>query len=168
MRLILLLFLGMSSPGWAEGTVAFLGMHLLDLSQQNTLSGSLSEPEALEADLARLEKTKTAVAERFTQEGFALLDLGPVSAELERITNPANCYGCDLRMAKTLGADFILVGEIRKTSDALVSINLQLRDGDTGVIVKGGSASVRGNTDALWERGLRQILNNRFFREDEK
>ena len=168
MRLILLFFLGFSAQACAEGSVAFLGLHFLDVSQQSTVGGNLAQPEPLADDLARVANAEVQVAQRFTAEGFTILDLAPVTSELERVTNPANCYGCDQRIASKLGADFVLVGEVRKTSNALLSMNLQLRDAATGAIVKGGSADIRGNTDALWARGMRHILNYRIFREEQK
>ena len=148
--------------------MAFFGLYLNDTSSQTTLQSSLVPRDNLEADLLRKAQAEETIAERFRDEGFTLLDLAPVAKELERTKNPANCYGCDLRMAKKLGADFILVGEINKLSDALLSISLQLRDGETGAIVKGAAVDIRGNTDDTWRRGVRYILKNRFFREAKK
>ena len=119
-------------------------------------------------ELARLALIEDMAATWFENEGFTLLDLAPVAEDLDRVTNVANCYGCDVRMAKKLGADFILVGELNKISDALLSLNLQLRDGETGDLVKAGATSIRGNTDDTWKRGMRYILKNRIFREDTK
>lgn len=168
MRLILLLFLGVAGPAWADGTVAFFGLHMLDSSQQSATGASPLPPELLPEDRARLQSTETAIAERFAEEGFTLLDLAPVADDLARVTNPANCYGCDTRMARKLGASFILVGEVRKVSNALIAMNLQLRDGTSGRLVKAGSVDIRGNTDEMWARGIRYILKNRIFREDPK
>src|SRR3712207_7252814 len=50
-------------------------------------------------------------SQRFEQEGFDLVDLAPVTEELDRTLNPANCNGCEVRMAERLGADYSLVGE---------------------------------------------------------
>ena len=168
MRRLLLLLCVAATPALAEGSVAFFGLYMKDTSRQTTLGSSLQAHTISDAEQARKSHLETMVAERFRNEGFTLLDLAPVASELERTTNPAQCYGCDVRMAKTLGADFILVGEIYKVSDALLAINLQLRHGASGDIVKGASVDIRGNTDDTWRRGMRYILNNRFFREAKK
>lgn len=167
MRLILFLFLALAPAAYAQGDVAFFGLHLEDSSGQTTQASALAPSEPDAEDLARVEMLEAMLAERFTVEGYHLLDLAPVAEELERVSNPANCYGCDLRMAKTLDADFILVGEVNKVSPFLVSIAVQLRDGTSGEIMKGGSVTVRGSTDEIWARGMRQILKNRIFREED-
>jgi len=166
MRLILFLFLTLPFVAHAQGSVAFFGLHLEDSSSQTTQNALLGSSGPSAEDLARVDMLEGMLARRFAAEGYTLLDLAPVTEELERTSNPANCYGCDVRMAKTLNADFILVGEINKLSSALVSIAVQLRDGQTGNIVKGGSVSVRGSTDEIWARGMRQLLKNRLFREE--
>lgn len=166
--LLLLLPVMAAAPASAEGTVAFFGLYLNDTSGQTTLRSSLQPRMDEAADLARKTQAEATIAQRFRQEGFVLLDLAPVARDLDRVKNPANCYGCDLRMATTLGADFVLVGEITKVSDALLSISLQLRDAGTGAILKGASVDIRGNTDDTWRRGVRYILRNRFFREAKK
>lgn len=168
MRLILFLFMAFAPAAYAQGEVAFFGLHLEDNSGQTTQSSSLMAEGPDDADLARVEMLEGMLAERFEVEGYTLMDLAPVADELERVSNPASCYGCDIRMANTLGAEFILVGEVNMVSPVLVSIAVQLKDAVNGEIVKGGSVSVRGSTDEIWARGMRQILRNRLFREEDK
>lgn len=160
MRLIFLLFLASAIGARAEGTVAFLGLHMLDTSLQTTELGI--DP----AEEARLTLLEGIVSERFAEEGFELLDLAPIASDLDRVVNPAKCYGCDTRMATELGADYALVGEVQKVSNLILTINLQLRDAATGDLVKGGVVDIRGNTDESWARGMRYILKNRIFREE--
>lgn len=152
MRLVTSILLVLAGPVWADsGRVAFFGLHLL---------GNPSPEE-----MARRDTLEDTVRRRFVEEGYVLVDLAPVAVDLDRVVNPANCYGCDTRMAIKLGADFSLVGEVQKVSEALLAIHLQLRHAETGEIAKVGVVDIRGNTDDTWRRGMRYILNNRFFRE---
>jgi len=162
MRLITLLFLGFASAATAGEKVAFFGLTLLDESLQSQMQG---EDPAQAARIAMLEEI---VRDRFLAEGYELLDITPVQADLDRILNPAKCYGCDTRMATDLGADFSLVGEVQKVSNLILAMNLQLRDAATGDLVRGGVVDIRSNTDESWQRGMRYILKNRIFREEEK
>ncbi len=162
MRLITLLFLGFASAATAGEKVAFFGLTLLDESLQSQMQG---EDPAQAARIAMLEEI---VRDRFLAEGYELLDITPVQADLDRIVNPAKCYGCDTRMATDLGADFSLVGEVQKVSNLILAMNLQLRDAATGDLVRGGVVDIRSNTDESWQRGMRYILKNRIFREEEK
>ena len=138
--------------------VAFLGLVFLDTSTEGAYNG------VREDEVARLALTEAAVRERFVTEGFTLLDLGPIAEELENTTNPANCYGCELRMAEKLNAGYVLVGVVQKVSNLIISMNLVMRDVATGEVVRGRSVDVRSNTDQSWLRGMNYILKNTFFK----
>lgn len=158
--LVLALLMLCATPLAAQQTVAFLGLYLLDTSLQSEAKG---QHDAEDARLALLEQM---VREKFAAEGYVLLDLAPIAEDLDRVVNPAKCYGCDLRMAQKLGADFVLVGEVQKVSNLILSLNLQMRETTGGEMVKGAVVDMRGNTDDTWMRAMRSILNNRFFRRE--
>ena len=140
--------------------VAFLGMHFIDTSTEGAMNGVRDD------ETARLALLEAAVRERFEAEGFDLLDLAPVTEEMERTLNPANCNDCEVRMAEQLGANYSLVGEVQKVSNLILSMNLALRDTESGEFVRMLAVDIRGNTDDAWLRGGRYILNNHFFAED--
>lgn len=140
--------------------VAFFGLTLLDASIQTEARGEH------DAELARLALLEEMVRDRFEAEGYELVDLEPARDQIERHANLAKCYGCDTRIAAKLGADFALVGEVQKVSNLILTINLQLRDAETGDLVRGGVVDIRGNDDTSWMRGMRYILKNRIFREE--
>jgi hypothetical protein len=140
--------------------VAFFGIHLIDTSAEGAINGP-REDEA-----ARLALLEDAVRERFEAEGFDLVDTSPVAEELGRTLNPANCNDCELRMAQELAAEYSLVGEVQKVSNLILSMNLALREADTGNFVRMLAVDIRGNTDDSWLRGGRYILDNHVFREE--
>ncbi len=144
----------------AQERVAFFGLTLLDTSLQTSATGENT------AEQHRLRLLEEMVAARFEQEGFDLVDIEPARSDIDRVVNLAKCYGCDTRIAAELGADYSLVGEVQKVSDLILAINLQLRAAETGEMVKGGVVDIRGNTDESWQRGMRYILKNRFFVEE--
>lgn len=160
MRLIILALLA-ATGAQAQEKVAFFGLTLLDTSLQ--MKTSDTNPD----ELARIATLEAMVADRFTQEGYVLVDIEPARDQIDRVANVAKCYGCDTRIAADLGADYALVGEVQKVSDLILAMNLQLRDADTGEMVKGGVVDIRGNTDDSWQRGMRYILKNRFFVAEE-
>jgi hypothetical protein len=162
MRLTALIFLGLAATASAGDRTAFFGITYLDTSLQGETRGV--EP----AETARLDMLHRMVTDRFNAEGYELVDTSPVQTELDRIKNPAKCYGCDTRMATRLGADLSLVGEVQKVSNLIIAMNLQLRDAETGDMLRGGVVDIRANTDDAWRRGMRYILDNRIFREETK
>jgi Protein of unknown function (DUF2380) len=165
MRILLLAWLtalAMSLPAasaeaaQSPRTVAYFGVLFLNTSPERTT------PEE-ERRLAALdERLRQALA---ASGRYALLDTGPVADKAARYGNLAHCNGCDARLAGELGADLALTGEVQKTSNLILSISIYLRDAETGALVGGGSADIRGNTDESWARGIDYILRNRILRE---
>lgn len=143
------------APG---ASVAFLGITFIDTSTEGAYGGERPD------QTARTALLEDAVRARFAEEGFVLLDTAPVAERLEATTNPAECYGCDVRMAEQLGADYVLVGEVQKVSNLIISMNLVMRAVPEATMVRGLSVDVRSNTDESWLRGLNYILKNHFFK----
>lgn len=148
-------FGGPLKPG---ATVAFFGITYIDTSAEGEINGPRAD------ETARIPMVEAAVADRFAAEGFILVSTEPVANDLDNTVNPANCYGCELRMAKALGADYVLVGEVQKVSNLILSMNLVIRDVATGEMVRGQSVDIRSNTDDSWMRGIRYILKNHYFK----
>jgi hypothetical protein len=78
------------------------------------------------------------------------------------------CDGCEVPIAQKAGADIAVTGFVDKWSDALISIQLFVRDVPSGKVTKAMSAEVRGNTDELWLHGIRWLWRNRFNAEEKK
>ena len=68
-------------------------------------------------------------------------------------------------MAKTLGADFVLVGVVQKVSNLILSMNLVMRAVETGKVARARVVDIRSNTDQSWARGMNYILKTAFFKE---
>lgn len=148
-----------SDERWQGRTAAFFGITLLDTSHEGELRGTRPE------ELARAELVESFVRERLEAEGLELVDLAPVEEELARVVNPADCYGCDVRMAERLGADYAIAGEVQKVSNLILSMNLVIKEVATGRPVEGLAVDIRSNTDETWLRGMRYILDRAIFAE---
>ena len=135
--------------------VAFFGITLLNTSME-----AISEAE--EARRAAAEAQIVAAMEGSGK--FVFVDTAPVAQKADLFANLAQCNGCDAGFAKDLGADLAMTGEFQKTSNLILSFTLYLREAETGALVGGGSADIRGNTDDSWARGVRYILKNRILK----
>lgn len=139
-------------------SVAFLGLGFIDSSTEGAYNGARADETQRRAMLEDLIRT------RFTDEGFELIPLDPVAGDLAATLNPADCAGCDVRFGARLGADYVLVGEVQKVSNLILSMNLVLRDTVTGQMIRGLSVDIRSNTDESWRRGMNYILKNHYFK----
>jgi hypothetical protein len=134
--------------------VAFFGVTFLNTSPEATTPGEMQRLAALEARLR----------EALAQSGrYVFVDTAPVAEKAARYQNLAQCSGCDARLAAELDADLALTGVVQKTSNLILSISIFVRDANTGALVGGGSADIRGNTDEAWARGIDYILRNRLL-----
>ncbi|WEX74067.1 DUF3280 domain-containing protein [Sinorhizobium numidicum] len=148
----------LDKPLMPGAKVAFLGMTFIDMSTEGAYNGVRAD------ETARIKLLEAATRDRFVEERFVILSNDPVAAELASTANPADCYGCDVRMAARLDADYVLVGEVHKVSNLVLSMNLVLRDVRSGETLRGLAVDIRSNTDDSWLRGIRYILTNHFFK----
>lgn len=140
----------------APASAAFLGIHFLDTSL-----GARSQAEA-----DRVARIEALLVEQLRAAGrYRFVDVSPVAAEAARYDNIAHCNGCDTDFARDLGADVAITGEIQKTSNLILSMSIFVRDAETGALVGGGSADMRGNTDESWTRALGYIVRNRMLKQ---
>lgn len=149
---------------FAEGlkpgaSMAFFGITFIDTSTEGAYSGERAD------ETARLKMIETYVAEELEKHGFTLVELGPVEEDMNRIANVADCNFCDVLMARDLGVDYSVVGEVQKVSNLILSMNLIVRDTIEGQHARGMSVDIRGNNDNSWRRGMRYILKNNIFKE---
>lgn len=138
-------------------SAAVLAVTLIDTSTE----GDMNPPRADEA--ARVEMLERDLAAAFAEQGWTLVDTAPVAADLAERVNPADCNGCDARLAARLGADVAVTGEVQKVSNLILTINVLVREADSATLIAAGNADIRGNTDQSWRRGLSYVLRNRVF-----
>jgi Protein of unknown function (DUF2380) len=95
----------------------------------------------------------------------SLVDVAPVAKQAQPI-DPWNCQGCDLDLARKVGAKISVTGWVQKVSNLILNINLVARSVTTGQVISTGSVDIRGNTDESWSRGLSYLLRDRMHPSD--
>ncbi len=138
--------LAAAPAGAAEGPrLAVFGFHLTNTSP------AASTPE----ELARLKRL---------EDRYTLVDIAPVQGKLAGVDSIRGCNGCELEMARELGAEQVAYGWVQKVSNLILNVNLVVEDAATGRTLRADSVDMRGNTDESWMRGLRYLLEERMFR----
>jgi Protein of unknown function (DUF2380) len=92
------------------------------------------------------------------------VDAAPLQSKLS-VSSIRGCNGCELDLARQLGAQQLAYGWVQKVSNLILNINLIVEDVATGRQLRAESVDIRGNTDESWSRGLRYLLNERMFRD---
>jgi hypothetical protein len=127
---------------------------VFDFELINT-SPAPSTPEELDRARRLGEQLRAALQ----QSGkYQVVDTAPVRAEAEQSGSIVKCNGCELALARKLGASEAAVGWVQKVSNLILNINLVIEDANSGKAVKRGSVDIRGNTDESWSRGLKFLL----------
>lgn len=160
LRFIVVLFaLFLSFPAWAAQKTAVLPFDMRDASQDGEYV-----PQFKPADLERLKLVAEELKTLMTKdERYEVMDLTPWAADIDKAYPFSKCDGCDLEIGQKAGADLAVMGYVDKLSDALISLQVFVRDVKSGEMVKTMSAEIRGNTDELWLHGIRYLWRNRFM-----
>ena len=114
-------------------------------------------------ELARLQRLDQQLRNGL-RDRFELVDVGPVRDRLAGVDSIRGCNGCELDLARQLGAQQVAYGWVQKVSNLILNVNLVVEDVSSGRTLRAESVDIRSNTDESWTRGLRYLLNERMFR----
>lgn len=155
---ILTLGLAVFAAGAHAATrVAVFDFELFDTSGEADIRGP--KPE----ELHRLALISDEMRRRLREAGYDVADLAPERARIDDISPIRNCNSCELKVARALGADIEVIGLVQKVSNLILNINFQLRDVETGRVLRAGSVDIRNNTDESWQRGVSYLVRNRLL-----
>jgi len=141
----------LSSPVAAEPLkAAIFDFELLDTSLQGEMKGPQADEQRRLKDVTdQLRKGLIA-------------DISSVNAAAHA-SNLQSCGGCDVDLARQVGADLAITGVVQKVSALILNMNIYLRDTHSGQLITGMSADFRGNTDESWSRTMSYLLRNRLL-----
>src|SRR5262245_5757197 len=97
---------------------------------------------------------------------FELIDTsleGAIFASEAQASNLQACGGCDMRLARRIGAELAITGTVQKVSNLILNMNIYVRDASSEATIAAMSADMRGNTDETWSRALDWLVRNRLL-----
>ena len=154
----------LSFPALAAQKAAVFPFDFRDAEQEGEMV-----PQFKDTDLARLKLVAEELKSLMQKDGrYEVVDLTAQAGEIEKASPFNKCDGCEAEIAGKAGAELAVTGFVDKVSDALISLQIFVRDVKTGKLLRAMSAEVRGNTDELWLHGLRWLWRNRFNPEEKK
>lgn len=135
---------------------AVFGFELLDTSP---LGGSSGESANVD-DKARLLRLDAQLLQLLAASGR----YAPMAVAVDPWARSLRtCDGCEVDLARAVGAQVSVIGWVQKVSTLILNINLVVRDVTSGERIGGGSVDIRGDTDESWSRGLAYLLRNRIL-----
>jgi len=111
----------------------------------------------------RLDMIAELVRDRLRTEGYDAVPAAQTRAAIGA-ADPGQylhaCNGCERRIARDLGADWVVVGWIQFVSYLILNLNVMVIDVETGAPVARAFVDLRGNTDRSWRRATTYLLDN--------
>jgi hypothetical protein len=166
---ILLLVLAVQPASAAESaaaagspaSVAVLNLELVDTSLEGASRGI--DP----AETKRLVLASDALRDLLAASGkYDVVDIAPAKAAIADAGLIHGCNGCQIKIARSLGADRVMTGTIQKISTLILTISLFEHDVASGKLLQVAIAQIRGNTDQSWTRGVKWLVRNRLLGGD--
>jgi len=155
--------LAFPSPAGAVGDgkirVAAFDFELFDTSLEGEVRGENAMEQRRLAAISYQFRELLAASARYD-----VVDLAPVRREIEAAGMFRGCNGCDVKIARSLGAEVAMTGVVQKVSNLILNINIYVRDARSGDLLQVMSADIRGNTDESWARGVSWLVRNRLLK----
>jgi Protein of unknown function (DUF2380) len=145
------------APAGAESAAAVFDFDFVDTSLEASPSGARQD------EARRLIVAGDRLRELLRQGGLVTVDLAPVRDRIERARPLRSCNDCELAFARELGAELAVSGMVHKVSNLILTIDVAIRDANTGMMLRTGRADIRGNTDESWLRGVAYVVRNRLL-----
>ena len=94
---------------------------------------------------------------------YSIVDTGSVAGEVISAGGIQHCNGCDGPLAKKLGADQSMVGVFTRVSRVEYTLQIVVRDTQTGAVVSNNFTGLRMGANYAWSRGVKWLMNNRIL-----
>ena len=138
--------------------VAVFDFELFDTSLEGEIRGKNPDEQR------RLILISDLLRRLLSESGrFHVIDLDPARAQIADAGHIRGCNGCDVTIARDLGAELAVTGVVQKVSNLILNINIYMRDTRSGELAKAMSADIRSNSDESWSRGVSWLVRNRLL-----
>ncbi|MDP4022227.1 DUF3280 domain-containing protein [Methylobacterium sp. NEAU 140] len=113
------------------------------------------------AEHERLKRTSAELRDLLRDKGlFTVVSTDPVRDEVAKGPELRRCNGCADALARKLGADVAITGEVQKVSNLILNLNVYVKPLDGTGPERAYSVDLRGNTDESFDRAVRFLVEN--------
>jgi hypothetical protein len=143
--------------------IAPVKLAVFDFELEDFSGGAGIIPES-DQDREQL-KLATETARRLLAESgrYSLVDVSHAEAREVTPGNLHKCDGCDVPIARKLGADQSLVGAVNRISRMEYGVTFHLRDARTGKLLLAEQTDLRMGANYSWSRGADWLIKNRLL-----
>ena len=95
--------------------------------------------------------------------GYSIVETSSAAGEVISAGGIQYCNGCEVPLAKELGADQSMVGVFTRVSRTEYTLQILVRDTLTGAVVSNASTGLRMGANYSWPRGVKWLMDNRLL-----
>jgi hypothetical protein len=122
--------------------------------------GGIIGPDSI--DTENLGKSTEEARRMLSASGrYSIIDTGSVAGEVISAGGIQHCNGCDGPLAKKLGADQSMVGVLTRVNRTEFTLQILVRDAQTGAVVSNNFTGLRMGANYAWPRGVKWLMENR-------
>jgi hypothetical protein len=138
--------------------IAVFDFELVDKSA----GGSVTGQDAI--DTQHLQASTADARRMLSASGrYSIVDASSAMDEVMSAGGIQHCNGCEGSLATKLGADQAMVGVVTRVSRTEYTLQILVRDSQTGAVVSNDFTGLRMGTNDSWPRGVKWLMNNRIL-----
>jgi hypothetical protein len=119
-------------------------------------------PDAI--DTENLQKSTEEARRLLAASGrYGIVDASAAADEVTSAGGIQHCNGCEVPLAAKLGADQSMVGVFTRVSRTEYTLQILVRDAQTGAVVANASTGLRMGANYSWPRGVKWLMDKRIL-----
>jgi hypothetical protein len=124
--------------------------------------GGIIGQDAIDAE--NLGKSTEEARRMLSASGrYSVVDTSSVAGEVIAAGGIQHCNGCDGPLATKLGADQSMVGVLTRVNRTEFTLQILVRDAQTGAVVSNNFTGLRMGANYAWPRGVKWLMENRIL-----
>ncbi len=115
-------------------------------------------------DTEHLKKSTEEARRMLSDSGrYSIIDPSSVAGEVASAGGIQHCNGCDGPIAKKLGADRSMVGVFTRVNRTEYTLQIQVRDVQSGAVVSNDFTGLRMGANYAWPRGVKWLMKKKIL-----
>lgn len=102
-------------------------------------------------------------AELQSKTAFVVVNNSPALKDIttfQQEENVLNCNGCEQALAEKYNAELVMVPYVFRMSHLISTLHIEIKDVESGNVIKKKAFDFRGNTDKAWERAIQYAVRD--------
>lgn len=125
-------------------------------------TGGITGTDAI--DTENLKKSTDEARRMLSASGrYSIVDAGSAAGDVMSAGGIQHCNGCEGPLAKKLGADQSMVGLFTRVSRTEYTLQIVVRNTQTGAVVSNVFTGLRMGANYAWPRGVKWLFDNRLL-----